>query len=336
MIDATWFHRLQQSLEYAVGFELFLLVGPGNYAERGLARLAKELARFGPPRWHALDGEGLDGLLGGSRPGELHLVHGLERLPKPAARGLVARLNVNRGQLRELGAPVLFWVPERFYEEFVRQAPDLVAWRSQVDTVSVADFEGQEPGHEEPSPTVLGRPPRVFINYSHESELHRRRVLELAQRLRADGIDAWLDRFEPAPAQGWPRWLKEQVEMADFVLIVCTATSRHRLEDERGDSWEGMVLAQLLNEKHLDPSVIIPILLEGADDDDVPLMLRPWTRFKLPEDYAVLVRRLTERPGTATPLGEAPTFAGMPDSPDPTQKLATLEHELESRVAGGD
>jgi hypothetical protein len=33
---------------------------------------------------------------------------------------------------------------------------------------------------------------RVFISYSHDSDLHRRRVLELAQRLAADGLDCAL------------------------------------------------------------------------------------------------------------------------------------------------
>ncbi|MCP4656050.1 MAG: hypothetical protein GY856_11605, partial [bacterium] len=32
--------------------------------------------------------------------------------------------------------------------------------------------------------------PRVFLSYSHDSDEHRDRVLALADRLRADGIDA--------------------------------------------------------------------------------------------------------------------------------------------------
>jgi hypothetical protein len=36
--------------------------------------------------------------------------------------------------------------------------------------------------------------PRVFIGYSHDSEAHRDRVLDLADRLRADHVDAWIDQ----------------------------------------------------------------------------------------------------------------------------------------------
>ncbi len=36
------------------------------------------------------------------------------------------------------------------------------------------------------------RPPTVFISYSHDSQEHADRVLELSDRLRADGIDCIL------------------------------------------------------------------------------------------------------------------------------------------------
>jgi hypothetical protein len=36
--------------------------------------------------------------------------------------------------------------------------------------------------------------PRVFISYSHDSPEHADRVLALADRLRAEGIDCHLDR----------------------------------------------------------------------------------------------------------------------------------------------
>lgn len=35
--------------------------------------------------------------------------------------------------------------------------------------------------------------PRVFISYSHDSVEHKAFVLQLANRLRADGLDCQLD-----------------------------------------------------------------------------------------------------------------------------------------------
>ena len=69
------------------------------------------------------------------------------------------------------------------------------------------------------------KPSRVFISYSHDSDQHRERVLALSERLRADGIETLLDQYvNGSPPQGWPRWMLDQLDAADFVLVVCTET----------------------------------------------------------------------------------------------------------------
>jgi SEFIR domain len=66
---------------------------------------------------------------------------------------------------------------------------------------------------------------RVFITYSHDSSEHRHRVLALAERLRKDGVDAHLDQYVAGtPAKGWPRWMEDRLEWAQFVLVICTET----------------------------------------------------------------------------------------------------------------
>ena len=35
---------------------------------------------------------------------------------------------------------------------------------------------------------------RVFISYSHDSLEHQQRVLALANQLREDGVEAWIDQ----------------------------------------------------------------------------------------------------------------------------------------------
>jgi hypothetical protein len=47
------------------------------------------------------------------------------------------------------------------------------------------------------------RVPRIFISYSHDSPEHGDRVLALADRLRAEGIDCHLDQYETSPPEGW-------------------------------------------------------------------------------------------------------------------------------------
>jgi hypothetical protein len=80
------------------------------------------------------------------------------------------------------------------------------------------------------------KPPKVFISYSHDSPAHADRILAFSNRLRADGIDAILDQYNPHPPEGWPRWMDTQIRDADFVLMVCTEIYYKRVmgEEEPG------------------------------------------------------------------------------------------------------
>src|SRR5258706_16308547 len=72
---------------------------------------------------------------------------------------------------------------------------------------------------------------RVFVSYSHDSAQHEQRVLELANALRANGVDVELDRYHVRPEKGWPHWCEAQLrpESSDFVLMICTETYLRRV-----------------------------------------------------------------------------------------------------------
>jgi hypothetical protein len=73
---------------------------------------------------------------------------------------------------------------------------------------------------------------KVFISYNHDSPGHEANVLALADRLRANGIDAVLDQYESFPPEGWELWGQRQIQAARFVLTVCTETYRRRFDAE--------------------------------------------------------------------------------------------------------
>src|SRR3984957_18886409 len=99
--------------------------------------------------------------------------------------------------------------------------------------------------------------PKVFISYSHDSAEHARRVLGLAERLRADGVDAQLDQYlAGTPEEGWPRWMLNRLDWADFVLVVCTETYYRRFRGHelrgtgKGADWEGnLITLEIYNKK---------------------------------------------------------------------------------------
>ncbi len=156
--------------------------------------------------------------------------------------------------------------------------------------------------------------PRVFISYSHDNRAHCDAVLALAQQLRHDGIAAELDQFHQEELLHWPSWCEEQMrpENADFVLCICTAEYRSRVENRaaadvgKGVFWEGR---RVYNEIYRNKGNhrFVPVLLAAATDTDIPEMLDGYTGFKLDSlgladthsAYAKLYRLLTGQPGTS-------------------------------------
>ena len=160
-------------------------------------------------------------------------------------------------------------------------------------------------------------PPKVFISYSHDSQEHKERVLALADRLREDGIDSSIDQYEESPPEGWQRWMLNQVEAADYALIVCTQQydRRFRGQEEigkgKGVTWEGGVIIQELYDAQGKNSKFIPVTFVPKDSESIPSPLRSATFYGLDKEdgYEQLYRRLTNQPRTHKPeLGKLRTL----------------------------
>lgn len=168
--------------------------------------------------------------------------------------------------------------------------------------------------------------PKALISYSHDSPEHKDRVLQLANRLRADGIDCAVDQYEMSPAEGWPAWMERRIGEARFVLVVCTETYRRRMEGTapaglgHGVRWESQLLRQQIYDAGGANDRVIPILLGAADVGAIPHVLRSATYYR-PEDadeYEKLYRHLTGQPRILKPpLGRlrllSPTSQAPPD-----------------------
>lgn len=148
----------------------------------------------------------------------------------------------------------------------------------------------------------MSSPTRVFISYSHDSAEHKARVLELANRLRENGVDCDIDQFQSAPQGGWAVWTMRMIEDAELVLVVCTEPYARRFEGRekpgkgRGASWEGGVILQQMYDAQ--SAKFIPVALSADDEPHVPLVLQGQPRFVLDSDehYWDLYRRLTNQP----------------------------------------
>ncbi len=149
-------------------------------------------------------------------------------------------------------------------------------------------------------------PKKVFISYSWDSEEHKEKVLNLADRLNHDGINCQIDRYVLAPPQGWTRWMHEQIEAADFVLMVFTENYQQRMEGKaaagvgQGVIYEGTIITNLLyydnfikhNEK------FIPIIFSPTDRQYISRLLIHFQSHDLSTEfgYEDLYRHLTNQP----------------------------------------
>src|SRR5512135_3100511 len=170
--------------------------------------------------------------------------------------------------------------------------------------------------------------PRVLLSYSHDSDEHADRVLALADALCDGGIDVILDRYvHPAPAGGWPRWMDRNLEEAQFVLMVCTATYRRRILGEEapgqgtGVRWEGTLICNRIAYGEPAGARFLPILLPGSEPTHIPDPARGHNHYRLATfdltdpGFEALYRHLTDQP--AMPRPELGPIQILPPKPRP-------------------
>jgi hypothetical protein len=152
-------------------------------------------------------------------------------------------------------------------------------------------------------------PSKVFIQYAHVDEPYRKLALELAGRLRSDGVVAMIDFYDPNPKEGWITWMEKQLREANYVLILCSEQNRKTFYKEQpppsgmGATWEGDIIKQYLYNAGVVNEKFIPVLLREEDRSFVPEILQQFTSYHVynPSGYDRLVRFLTRQPEVEVP-----------------------------------
>lgn len=149
----------------------------------------------------------------------------------------------------------------------------------------------------------------VFISYSHDTDEHSKEVLIFTNRLIEDGIDCVLDQFDTDPSEGWPRWMDNNIDSAEFVLMICTEIYYNRvmLKEKKwnglGVKWEGNLV---YNHFYINGTLcdkFIPVIFEKKCGIYIPNPFRGKTYYCVDSDqgYEDLYRRLTEQPKILKP-----------------------------------
>lgn len=196
-------------------------------------------------------------------------------------------------------------------------------------------LNGRLPG-EEALVGVGDHPLSIFISYTHEPEHHREAVVELANRLREDGFESWIDRYVPAPAEGWVRWMRRKVEGSDYTLLFWSEAYCRRFEGQEkgkggGARFEATLAETVLYRSGMESRRIVPVLPDGEPESFVPLSFDGCSRYFYPSQYEALVRHLENRseiePPPIQPRRQKPTALSIPD----IRPVPDIEEHLESQ-----
>ena len=181
----------------------------------------------------------------------------------------------------------------------------------------------------------------VFISYVHESESHSRNVLQLADRLRGDGVDCILDQYEQAPSEGWPRWMAKNIDQATYVLVICSETYDKRARGDelpgkgKGAIFESLLIYQEIYDNSSKNDKFIPVILDGGDLSFIPKPLRPFQYYQVSsgQGYEELYRRITGQPRILKP--ELASIKQLPVGINRTNAESMASH-VDKEVNQGD
>ena len=175
-------------------------------------------------------------------------------------------------------------------------------------------------------------------------------MLNLANRLRGDHIDAAIDQYETSPREGWPVWMEKQIRESDFVLVVCTPTYLGRAERRekegvgKGAIWETALTLQYLYNASANNERFIPVVFNYENVSEIPISLQSATYYLLDDEpgYQRLLRRLRKQPEVEKPAIGTPVsvykfnVAGSAASPAKTQSktLWSVPHSRNEAFTG--
>jgi len=184
--------------------------------------------------------------------------------------------------------------------------------------------------------------PKVFVSYSWNSQDNKQRVLALAERMVADGVEVMLDQWDCLEGQDKNAYMERMVsdDSVTTVLVLCEPQYTEKADARSsGVGTETLIISEHVY-RNASQSKFIPLLWErdGADEPSLPVYLqsRIWLDFSSPElqneHWEELIRRLYDKPLHQKPaLGHPPAYilddVGAPASPM-TSKLEVLRQAV--------
>jgi len=155
--------------------------------------------------------------------------------------------------------------------------------------------------------------PKVFISYSHDTEVHKEWVLRLATDLRNHGVDVILDQWNLRIGDDLPFFMESGLTSSKLVICVCSDSYVQKSDESSGGAgYEKNIIVQpLLKNSNLNH--IIPVIRNNESDNLTPKFLgtRNYIDFRNEDNYydayiELISRIYDEDLNNKPPLGENP------------------------------
>lgn len=167
-------------------------------------------------------------------------------------------------------------------------------------------------------PEISEEAPKVFISYSWDDEEHEQWILKLATKLRENGVDAILDKWDLGPlGKPLPNFMETSISKSQRVICVMTPNYKKKTDSLGGGvGYEYSIISAEIFTDDINTSKFIPLFRNGTDADAIPTILKGRKYVDMRDDSKFedkflheLLRDIHNAPKFKRPLmGKKPTF----------------------------
>jgi hypothetical protein len=164
-------------------------------------------------------------------------------------------------------------------------APHVAEYRAMINLVKhLRHSLGRMPGQNSKMVSVPiikpmqteGKVPVVFVSYSWDSPEHEAWVVKLATKLRENGVDAILDKWDLGLlGKLLPHFMETAISRSDRVICIMTPNYKKKTENLTGGvGYEYSIITAEIFTNNINTTKFIPLFRNGADANAIPTALR--------------------------------------------------------------
>jgi len=155
--------------------------------------------------------------------------------------------------------------------------------------------------------------PAVFVSYSHDDQAHLDWILQLATRLRSNGVNVILDQWNLRLGQDLAAFMERGLSNANRVICICSEKYVEKANSGKGGAGyeKQIITAELMTD--LNSNWVIPLIRSNSQNKKTPTFLggRLFVSFEndrlYEKSYEGLLRELLDEPVLPIPpIGQNP------------------------------